>query len=425
MKSPLSNFNQIAVSAYAKETAINTAQTLDLSLLAQSTDIIQNDRRRETNADEMTGKEEADTIYDMGKTSSLTLNFPKAQPQHFAILYGYALGNVTSVAAGAGYEHTITKIAAALDGYRDVPSMTVAQRYGKTIFKEQFASMFVDSVTSKFARDAWVEISAQLKGTGKSEVSITEETVSALPTVTSLTLAANKVAGSTVTERLDAIHQIRAELATGVWTEVEFSAVSDAEPAVITITAPGAGAVAVDYKILYAQEEGTWMSFPARVSQTPLRSSEVSLVMGGKWNGTAFQGGRTLACEVNSIEHTLNLNGQIEFCLGTLGTYASRYRKDGITQTLKLDRELRDYIFQNYMNANETFGVRILAEGEIFDSPHKYQVEMIFPKCGILVAPISVNGKRLAEAGDLAVLEDATYGSVIVKVQDLAAAYAA
>lgn len=425
MRSSRVNFNQIAVSAFAKETAINTEQNLDLSLLAQTGDMITPEPIRETNADEMTGKEEPDTIYDMGKTSSLSLNFPKAQPQHFALLYGYALGSVAAAAAGSGYEKTITPLNADLDAYRSLPSLTAAQRYGKTVFKERFASLFVDQVTAKFARGAWVEINAQLKGTGKSEVSITEETVSALPTVTTLTLDANAVAGSTAAERLDAIHAIRVELATGVWTDVAFSAVSADTPAAITITAPGAGAVAVNYKILYAPAETAWMTFPARVSQTPLRVSEVSLNVGGKWSGSAFAGGRALACEVNSIEHNLSNNGQIEFCIGTDGAYASRYFRDGRTQTLSLDRELRDYIIRNYMDQNETFGVRILAEGEEYETGHKYQVEMIFPLVGVVKAPISANGKRLAEAGDLAVLEDSTYGSVIVKVKDLAAAYAA
>jgi hypothetical protein len=426
MRSPRANFNQIAVSAYARETAINTEQTLDLSLLAQLSDIVTPEFQRENNADEMTGHEEPTNVYDLGKTASLSLNFPKAQPQHFALLYAYALGSVVSAAAGStGYQKTITPLNEDLDNYRSLPSITVAQRFGKTVFFERFASMFVDQVTAKFARNSWVEISGQLKGTGKSTTSIEEETVNAAGNATSLTLAANAVAGATAAERLDAIHSIKVELASGVWTDVAFSAVSSANPAVITITAPGGTSDPVDYKILYAPDEAAWMTFPARVSQTPLRVSEVTLVLGGTWTGTAFSGGKTLACEVNSIEHNLNNNGQIEFCVGTSGAYASRYFREGRTQTLSLDRELRDYIIRNYIDQNETFGVRILASGDEYESGHNYEVEMIFPKVAVLSAPISVNGKRLAERGDMTVLEDDTYGSVIVKVKDLQQYYAA
>lgn len=415
----------IAVSAYARETAINTEQTLDLSLLASVGDIITLDKRRESNKDELTGKEEADAIYDLGQTSGLPLNFDKAQPQHYAFLYAYALGVIASTAAGTGYLHTITPIDGDLDRNRSLPSLTVAQRLGKTIAKERFASMFVDSVTSTFAKDSFCKVTGTLKGTGKLTSSIVEETVSTLPTATELTLAANGVEGSTASERLDAIHQIRTELTSGVWTEVEFSAVSSATPAVITITAPGEGVTAVSYKILYAPTASAWMTFPARVSETPLRVSELTFTLGGKWNGTTFEGGRDMGAEVNSIEHRLSNNGQIEFVPGSGGAYASHYFRDGRDQTLALDREFRDYILRNYANTNEYFGASILAEGMEFDTGHKYSVQLIFPKLGVLTDSISANGKRLGEKGDMSVLQDDTYGSVIVKVKNLQATYAA
>ena len=430
MRDPKAPLNQIAVSAYAAETAVNTEQTLDLSLLAQQSDIIQPEFRRESNADEMTGKEEPDTIYDMGKTVAGALTFPKAQPQHFAFLCAYGLGAISSAAAGAsGYQHTITPIDGDVDASRGLPCFTAAQRYGETIFKERFASMFVNSVTARFARDAWVEINAQIMGTGKTTVSITEESITEADDSTSLTLAANAVAGGAgagnAAARLDSIHSIRVELTEDVWTDVAFSAVSDATPAVITITAPGVSGSDFTYKVLYAAAETAWMTFPARVSQTPLRVSETTLNIGGTWNGTTFAGGSEMGCEVNSIEWNLNNNGQIEFCFGTDGAYASRYYREGRTQTIALDHELRDYIVRNYIDQNSTFGVYILAQGDEYEAGHNYQVELIFPKVAVLSAPISANGKRLAEAGDLIVLEDDTYGSVIVKVKDLVENYAA
>jgi hypothetical protein len=512
MRSIRANHNQIAVSAYAAETAINTAQTLDLSLLAQMSDIVQRDTRREHNGDEMTGREEPDTIYDLGKTVSLALNFEKAQPQHFAFLYGFGLGVVASAAAGAlGFKKTITPISGDLDRFRSLPSFTCAQRLGKTIFKERFYSMFVDGVTATFARDSWVKLSGQCKGTGKSDVSVVEEEVEAAENATSLTLAVNAVAGDDAAGRLDAIHQIVVDLGTGAWTEVEFSAVSAATPAVINITAPGAAATTRTYKIVYAPDEydveellvakddatsitlaangvygadapgrldsvhsiaveltaGVWTPvvysaasdatpavititppgsstvdvtykvfyrpatninwpvFPARVSQTPLRVSQMTFTVGGKWNGSAMVGGRELSSEINSVEHSLANNGVIEFTPGADGAYANSYFRDGRAQALKLDRELRDYIVQNYMGANETFAATILAEGAEYEDGYKYQVRLIFPKLGVLSAPITANGKRLAEQGDLIVMEDDTYGSVIVEVQDLAEYYAA
>lgn len=424
MRSIRANHNLIAVSAYAKESAINTEQTLDLSLLAQVGDIIDLDTRRETNRDELNGKEEADTIYNLGGTSMLSLNFPKAQPQHFAFLYAYALGVAASTAAGTGYLKTFTPMDGDLDLSRSLPSFTAAQRMGKTVAKERFASMFVNGVTATFAKDDWCRVTGDIVGTGKQENSITEETVSAAENVTTLTLAANGVAGATAQERLDSIHRIRVELATDVWTEVAFSAVSDATPAEITITAPGVGTDNRDFKILYAPTEETWMTFPARVTETPLRVSELVFSLGGKYDGSAIQGGKSLGAEINSIEHRLSNNGQVEFVPGAGGSYASRFFRDGREQTLSLDREFRNYMMRNYMDTEEQFAASILAEGAEFDTGHNYGVEIIFPRLAVLKAPVTANGKRLAEKGDMAVLEDDTYGSVIVKVKNLAQYYA-
>lgn len=83
-----------------------------------------------------------------------------------------------------------------------------------------------------------------------SSSSLVSETISDLPTSTQLTLATHAVDGSTPEERLANVLQITAELTPGVWTNVVYTAVSSATPAVITIVAPGAGIVAVNYKIV-------------------------------------------------------------------------------------------------------------------------------------------------------------------------------
>ena len=77
------------------------------------------------------------------------------------------------------------------------------------------------------------------------------------------------------------------------------------------------------------------------------------------------------------------------------------------------------------MGINDDFGVHILAEGALYDGSNKYQIELIFPKVAVLSAALSVNGKRLAEAGDMIVMQDDTYGSVVAKIKNLQSAYAA
>jgi hypothetical protein len=115
----------------------------------------------------------------------------------------------------------------------------------------------------------------------------------------------------------------------------------------------------------------------------------------------------------------------VEFTPCAGGSYAGRAYRGGRSQTIKLSRELRDWLVQRYMGANEQFGLHLLCEGAEFDTGHNYTVELVFPQLGVLSAPLSTTNKRVAEAGDLQVLEHATYGSVIARVKNLVATYAA
>jgi hypothetical protein len=85
---------------------------------------------------------------------------------------------------------------------------------------------------------------------------------------------------------------------------------------------------------------------------------------------------------------------------------------------------MRETIFQRHTIDNSQFGLRLLAEGALYDDPHKYQVEIIFPKLALLAADPKVDGKVMGETGNIQVLEDATYGSVICRVKNLATGYA-
>jgi len=562
MRSFHATHNLVSVSANSKETAINTAQTLDTTMLCDLGDCINLVPRRESNADEATGYEEPDRVYDLGNKAEASLNFSKAQPQHFALLMAYGLGDPCVVAAGTGYEHTFRPIDGEQDDDRSNPSFTAAQRYGKTVLKRRYASMFVDGFSATFAADEWCKISGEIKGTGLVVDNITEESITEADDSTTLTLAANAVEGSTAAERLENVQRIRVELASGEWTEVAYSAVSSATPAVITITAPGTSGNDKTYKVLYIAAESGWMSLPARVTETPLRVAEMTLTAGGAWvdeltngsmeadsnwsnegtpstqersstqayagtysrkfivdaaeegivsdayttvtgerykvdawvypddatnvhveircgddsddvvdvnftgltqdawnrisfsyaetaggasatiafhSGTTdagtwyidgasvchFSGGREMDAEIKSVEWTFSNNGDCEFVPGAGDAYAARYYRGGRTQTIRVDREFREYIIQQHIDDNDEFGLHILCEGATYNSPHKYEVELVFPAVSVLSAPISVDGKRLAEAGDLLVLEDSTYGSVIASVKNLQSSYAA
>ena len=103
----MATHNLIAVSANNQETAINAEQTLDTAMLCAIGNVPNLEPRRESNAEEAIGKEEPDAVYDLGSVAAMPMEFPMGQPQHFAFLLAYALGAISTAAAGTGYEHTI------------------------------------------------------------------------------------------------------------------------------------------------------------------------------------------------------------------------------------------------------------------------------------------------------------------------------
>lgn len=420
MRNYLGNYDLLAVSANLKETDLNVFQALDTSLLVDKSTIINLEARREDNSDELTGKEEPDTVYDRGALANASLPFLKAQAQHFAFLYAFALGNITSSAYGGGYKHVITPTSDI-----DNPSFTAAMRLGKVIMKRRFASMLVDTVKASFAKDSWAKLEGGIKGTGKFEDNMSKESITAAYNAASLTLSANAVHGSSAQERLDNVHQIRAQNpATGEWVDVKCTAASSASPAILTIEAPGADISNTTYEIIYVPAEPAWCSFPTRVSEPPLRVTDLIVKIGGKWDGTTFLGGHTLGAEIESIEHNINNQMLIEFRVGGTGDFANYAIRQGRQQTITLNRQARDFILQQKIKDNEYFSVQMKAEGAEFETGKNYYVDMVFPRCNVLKAPLSINGKILAEAGDLKVLEDDTYGSVRIEAANMVSGYA-
>lgn len=417
----LADYNLLAVSALAKETAVNTEQTLSHSFLVDKKDIIQLEPRREDNSDEATGTEEPDTIYDLGALASATFNFNKAQAQHFGFGLAYGLGTIANSAWGGGYKHTITPMSG-----RENPGFTAAMRAGLTIFKRRFASLYVDTLTATFAKDSWAKLVLGLKGTGKYTNNMTKESVTAAYNATSLTLAANAVQGGDAATRLDNVHSIRVLVpSTAEYVDVVFSAVSGATPAVISISAPGGVATSTTYEILYVPAEAAWCTFPARVDEPPLRVTDLVVKIGGKWNGSTFLGGHTMTSEIDSIEYSLNNQMEVSYRVGGTGTYANYVLRQGRVQTIKLNRQARDFLLQQKVADKEYLGVYLKATGSEFETGKNYYVELIFPRCVLLKAPVSVNGKDLAEEGDIKVLEDSTYGSARTEVANMIATYAA
>jgi hypothetical protein len=422
----LASHNLLAVSATKQETALNAEQELDTTLLVDLNTVLNWRALKFPNREELTGKEEADLLHDFGGTTAGTLTFSRAQPQHFAFLLAYGLGQVETTAVGAsGYRHIVSPRSGEVDAARSNPSFTAAMRFGRQVLKRRFASCFMDQVRVEFPKDGWAKISGMVKGSGKVSDNTQLEEITAAYNATSLTLAANGVEGQTAAERLSNVQAVQVQSpTTQAWEEVSYQAVSGATPAVITITPPGDSGVLTSYRVYYLPLESGWMAFPPRVEEPPLKVGQVEVRLGGRWDGNAFSGGRRLAAELRRLTWTLNNHLVIETTPGGGGGYANRAFRAGREQKLEFDRDFRDFLMAQHLKDNDTLTVYLKAMGPEFEPDLTYQVELIFPRVALLDAPVRVAQRRVAEGVEFAVLEDDTYGSVIARVQNRVSGYA-
>ena len=426
MRNFLATHNLLAVSAQLQETAINTEQELDTLLLADLNSVLNYRALKFPNREELTGKEEADRLHDLGGSVGGALTFSRAQPQHFAFLLAYALGHVETTPLGSsGFRHLITPRSGEVDPARSNPSFTAALRFGRQIIKRRFASCFLDQVRAEFPKDGWAKVSATVKGTGKVSDNTAVEDLTAAFNTAGLALAANGVAGGDTGERLSNVQAVQVlNPETQAWEEVAYSAVSGDVPAVITITPPGSAATSTTFRVYYLPPESGWMNLPSRVEEPPLKVSQVQVNLGGRWDGNTIQGGHQLAGELRRLTWTYDSHLTPERTPGAGVAYANRAFRTGREQKLEFDRDFRDFLLAQHLKDNDTLTVQILAQGPEFEAGYHYQVELIFPRVGVMAAPVKVTQRRLAEALEFTVLEDDSYGSVIARVQNKVSGYA-
>lgn len=423
----LATHNLLAVSAQQREPAINSAQGLDTTLLVTLENVLNYLPVRESNRHEATGQEEPTRIDDLGGLVKGSLDFSRAQPQHFAFLLGYGLGQVSSSTAGvSGYRHTIIPRSGNVDWARSLPSFTAGQRLGQQVMKRRFISCFVDQVKVQFPKDGWAQIKGTIQGTGKFDDNTCCETIVATYNASVLTLSNNGVNGNSAEERFSNVQAIKVlNPATQAWVDVSYSAVSGATPAVLTINPPGSISDNVTYRVWYIPTENGWMNLPSRVNEPPLRATQWRVNVGGKWTGSSLEGGHLLAAELRDLTWTVSNNLVLESTPGAGGLSANRAIRPGRSQKLVFDRDFCDFVMKQHLADNDYLVVHLKAEGPEFEPGYRYAVEIVFPKVGIIATSLGVTDRRLGEKIEFVVLEDESLGSVVVNVQNQVAGYAA
>ena len=432
---------QIAVSAYLKETAMNVPQTLDVTFIMLMTSIINLTQRSEDNSDHSTGEEEATNLYLLGFRAEYTMEHTRAMAQHFAFLLSYAMGNtVSSVVTDTNnevYDHVITLMTGFESCAKSNPSFTAGQVLSE-IRSERIYSNFVKKVTETYNMDDFVQISADISATGAHDTNVDKETITALDDVAQLTLSSgNTVSGATEEERIGNIDYIRViDTVNGQYVYVDNTTITGctgADPSVIDFTNPlsAPATASTTWEVLFLEDNAALDSLPAINDEYPLRTTNLSMIHGGKYVSGDVEGGHTVDGEIKNMTVTYeNENLDVQSAPGGTSDAANRAVRHGRIHEITFNQDFINNLIQQGYTDGDIFAVKLVAQGttplEHGGSATVYPtITTIFPQVKISIADKAVDGKLLAENVTFKPLGDATNGARTTTVRNKIAAYAA
>lgn len=177
----------------------------------------------------------------------------------------------------------------------------------------------------------------------------------------------------------------------------------------------------------YVVRQFGWLPLPARVAEPPLYVSQFRVVIGGVWDGSAFQGGRGMGSDLSGLTWSVKNGLKPEVTPGAgqsqVANQAMRARRE---QTLEISRQMKDAVYQLLADGDfSTFGLMAEATGgPIGSTGHNYTMQIIFPALALKSAESKLDTERLGETLQVLILEGDNYPSVIVKVQNAWPGYA-
>lgn len=168
------------------------------------------------------------------------------------------------------------------------------------------------------------------------------------------------------------------------------------------------------------------------VSEPGMYITNISVVVGGHWDGASFAGGRALGGDLNSLKWTLANGLQAEFRPGDQD-YTSSLLRGQRKQTLTFDRRMTDAVYQAMLDSGvgspagqaPTFGLLVRATGPVIAGGYAYQADLVWPRLALKAASPDLDGETWKESAEVAVLSDPTYGPFLAKITNTVATYAA
>lgn len=182
------------------------------------------------------------------------------------------------------------------------------------------------------------------------------------------------------------------------------------------------------------KEEANADSKPSVVGESYLRYGDVNFTRGGSLSGTVAGGDLAVGgsptsfkADLQSFEWTLDNQAQTFYEMGDASGYVTRAeRGDRFQQNLSAVLEMQDDSHKTGLVNGTQYVMNIPVTGAVISGgtdSFNYSCELIFPKVVYKEAKKDRDGEVVTVNAEFQVLDDATYGSVIVKVINEQTAY--
>lgn len=206
----------------------------------------------------------------------------------------------------------------------------------------------------------------------------------------------------------------------------EVTAVSDADPAVVTITSLSGIGANITYQVIYAPAPmpGWATAENPQPRESALRVKDVCVIWGGSYDHETgvFSAGHQLNDVIKTLTWSASngLTAEEKFCIPGVyedRLYAARMLKDALTQSLTIDQEALSLLPEHYRKHGRYFAIKVTMTGAEFEPGLGYDVEIIWPRCAIMDNTATLDGKKIQWGSNVSVLYPLDHQeSVIVKI---------
>ncbi len=184
------------------------------------------------------------------------------------------------------------------------------------------------------------------------------------------------------------------------------------------------------------KELASAVSKPSAVAESYLRYGDVEFTRGGALSGSVAGGDLAVGSgptsfkgALKSFDYSINAEPTTLYEMGDNSGYVTRAeRGERWKQELSAVFEMADDAHKTGLTSGAEYVLNIPIQGAVIAGGSgnlKYEVDLIFPKAVYREAKKDLDGSIVTVNGRFQVLEDATYGSVIVKIQNKQSSYLA